>query len=103
MFWKLNAEAFLTASGLSVAIVKPCGLLSTAGSQSTLLVGRDDALLHTLPPVVAREDVARVMTAAITFERPPLSMRFDLCSKHGPATTDLNALLEKTKYPWQRE
>ena len=111
LFWKLNAEAYLAATGLSVAIVKPCGLLSTAGSKSTLLVGKNDDLFTTIPPVVAREDVARVMMAALTFDLPardadappPLSLRFDLCSKHGAPTTDLHALLEQTKYPWQRE
>ena len=113
LFWKLNAEAYLAATGLSIAIVKPCGLLSVAGRKSTLLVGKNDELFGTMPPVVAREDVARVMAAALTFDLPrhaaraadappPLSLRFDLCSKHGAPTTDLQALLEQTKFPWQR-
>ena len=106
LFWKLNAEAYLAASGLSVASVKPCGLLSTPGGQSELLVGKDDALLHTMPPVVSRQDVARVMAAALAYEEPasgaPLNMRFDLCSKKGPATTDLHALLSQTLWPWQQ-
>ena len=94
--------------------------MSTPGSTSTLLVGKDDSLLKTMPPIVSRDDVARVMAAALTFDArsggnratdglnhwptdgdAPLSLRFDLCSKHGPPTSDLTALLESTKYPWQ--
>jgi len=103
LFWKLNAEAFLLSSGLSVAIIKPGGLVDIPGSK-TLLVGKDDALLGTKPPVVARDDVARVMLAALLHETKvmPLDLRLDLCSKQGPATTDLDALLESSKYPWQR-
>jgi len=108
LFWKLNAEAFLGASGLSTAVVKPCGLVATPGTK-TLLVGKDDALFSTSPPVVPRAEVARVMVAALAFQRPiddgsaPLSLRFDLCAKSGSPTTDLRALLESTLYPWQQK
>ena len=40
-------------------------------------------------------------TGGAEAEGPPLSLRFDLCSKPGAATTDLPALLEATKWPWQ--
>ena len=109
LFWKLNAEAFLAASGLSVAIVKPCGLYG-AGMNSTLLVGKDDSLFSVAPPIVSRDDVARVMLAGLSFgvtkatdeaAGAPLSLRFDLCSKAGPVTTDLHALISGTLWPWQ--
>ena len=29
------------------------------------------------------------------------NLRFDLCSKPGAATSDLSALLDQSKYPWQ--
>jgi len=101
LFWKLQAEAFMMASGVPFTIVKPCGLTSTAGGKHTLLVGHDDALLHTMPPLVPRADVAAVMAFAATHRATQL--RFDLCSKVlGPPTTDRGALLEEAKYPWQR-
>lgn len=99
LFWKLNAEAFISASGLSFAIVKPGGLLMTAGDNSTLLVGKDDALFKVNPPVVSRDDVARVVVASLEF---PFSVRLDIVSKPGPPTTDVNALLKETLYPWQQ-
>jgi len=101
LFWKLNAEAYLAGSGLSFAIVKPCGLLSTPGGKKTLLVGHDDALLSTKPPLVPRDDVAAVMAAALAREGP-LRLRFDLCSKLGRPPADLDALLDEAEYPWQR-
>ena len=30
-------------------------------------------------------------------------LRFDLCVGGGPATTDLAALLESTRYPWEKQ
>ena len=104
LFWKLNAEAFIAASGLSFAVVKPCGLLSLPGGHAKLLVGHDDALLATTPPVVPRDDVARVMQAALSFpaDGAPLGLRFDLCSKAGTPTTDLQALLKQSLYAWQQ-
>ena len=40
MFWKLNAEAFLGASGIPSAVVKPCGIEGTYGrGGKQLLVG----------------------------------------------------------------
>ena len=30
------------------------------------------------------------------------NLRFDLCSKEGPATTDLGALLAAAALPWQK-
>ena len=100
LFWKLNAEAFIGASGLPYAIVKPCGLTSGAANQSTLLVGKDDTLLNTDPPIVSRADVAVVMHAALRSTAVPV-LRFDLCSKHGAPPSSLEALLERAAYPWQ--
>lgn len=97
LFWKLNAEAFLGASGVGSVVVKPCGL--SGSSTKTLLVGHDDALLQTRPPLVSRENVAAVMAEAVA--RRSAGLRFDLCSKEGPPTTDLGALLTAAAEPWQ--
>ena len=104
LFWKLNAEAFIGASSLPYAIVKPCGLVDTKGNASTLLIGHDDTLLKTSPPLVSRADVAAMMAAAIAAPTPPhhsMALRFDLCSKPGPPPASVGALLETAKYPWQ--
>jgi uncharacterized protein YbjT (DUF2867 family) len=94
LFWKEQAESFIMASGVPFTIVKPCGLTSTAGGKHELLVGHDDSLLHTMPPIVTRADVAAVMAYAATHHATTL--RFDLCSKVlGPPTTDLGAQEER--------
>lgn len=98
LFWKLQAEAFLMASGVPFTIVKPCGLLSTSGGRKELLVGHDDTLLSTVPPVIPRADVASVMMHAAASHAAGL--RFDLCSKIGTPTTDYAALLKAAQYPW---
>jgi len=98
LFWKLNAEAFLMASGVPFTIVKPCGLLSTSGGRKELLVGHDDTLLSTMPPVIPRADVASVMSHAAASHA--VGLRFDLCSKVGTPTTDYAALLKAAQYPW---
>lgn len=97
LFWKLNAEAFLMASGIPFTIVKPCGLLSTPGGRKELLVGHDDTLLSTMPPIVPRADVASVMSHAAASHA--VGLRFDLCSKVGTPTTDYAALLKAAQYP----
>ena len=100
LFWKLNAEAFIAASGVPFAIVKPCGLFSTPGNK-TLLVGHDDSLLTTTkPPIVSRENVARVMKATVDYAGEP-RLRFDLCSKPGEPPSDLQKLIREGAYPWQ--
>jgi len=99
LFFKLNAEAYIGASGVPFAIVKPCGLTQGKANSSTLLVGHDDTLLSTFPPLVSREDVARVLEATLSYDAPAL--RLDLCSKRGPPTTDVDALLDAAQYPWQ--
>ena len=63
-------------------------------------MGHDDTLLHTSPPLVSREEVAAVMAEAVA--RRSTSLRFDLCSKKGPPTTDIGALLAAAALPWQK-
>lgn len=101
LFWKLNAESFLAASGVPFAVVKPCGLVDTAGSNSTLLVGHDDTLLTTQPPLIARADVAALMEASLASAAPRI-LRFDVCSTPGAPPADLATLLAKAEYPWQQ-
>jgi len=98
LFLKLNAEAILGGAGLKTVIVKPCGLSLKPAGEKELLVGHDDTLLSTMPPVIPRADVARVMIEAAA--RGESKMRFDLCAKLvGPPTTDAGALLDAAKYP----
>eukprot|EP00746_Dinoflagellata_sp_MGD_P114937 gnl/MRDRNA2_/MRDRNA2_51225_c0_seq1.p1 gnl/MRDRNA2_/MRDRNA2_51225_c0~~gnl/MRDRNA2_/MRDRNA2_51225_c0_seq1.p1 ORF type:complete len:277 (-),score=57.28 gnl/MRDRNA2_/MRDRNA2_51225_c0_seq1:193-1023(-) len=101
-FYKLNLESFLMSSGLKYTIVKPCGL-DGAGNDKTLVVGHDDEL-HETPPTVARVDVARVVIAALQHQDVAAGLRFDLCSKAGPATPDsaLMKVLQDAKYSWEQ-
>jgi len=103
LFWKLNAEAFLASSGLGTTIVKPCGLTNDAGGNATLLVGHHDSISinkdgNRYP--VTRADVAAVMAQAVVSRSEGL--RFDLCSEPGPGTTDLDGLLEGSRWEWDR-
>jgi hypothetical protein len=112
LHWKLNAEAFLATSSISTTIVKPCGLpQNMAGKNSTLLVGHHGSITegsdyHT----VSREDVASVMAEAVALSHRQSStecpavqnLRFDLCSRPGPPTTDLNSLIESAKWEWDQ-
>jgi len=107
LFWKLNAESFLASAGgkVSSTIVKPCGLTMGEGGNATLVVGHHDELFeesefHSLP----REDVARVMVEAVV-ERANGGgggLRFDLCSRPGPGTMDLEGLLEEARWEWDK-
>lgn len=104
LFWKLQAEAFLMSCGVPATIVKPCGLVNLSEDlvPRTLLVGHDDALLtSTQAPIVARTEVARVMTHALV-DYPKAGLRMDLCSEPGPTTDDLDALLDSAKWAWQQ-
>jgi len=98
LFWKLNAEAFLGTAGIGSTIVKPCGLTHGVAGNSTLLVGHNDSLLNGKFHSVSREDVAAVMAQAVLSRSQGL--RFDLCSMPGPGTTDLGALLAKSRWSW---
>mmetsp|Transcript_22527 Transcript_22527/g.34199 ORF Transcript_22527/g.34199 Transcript_22527/m.34199 type:complete len:314 (-) Transcript_22527:96-1037(-) len=108
LFWKLNAEAFLSTSAIaSTVIVKPCGLKEgMIGKNSTLLVGHNGTItdgsgFHT----VSRADLADVMAEAVTMpydSSRSTNLRFDLCSKPGPATTDLKNLIESSRWEWDQ-
>ena len=99
MWWKLNAEAFLGATGIPNTVVKPCGLDATYGrGGKQLLVGHDDKLPH--DGMISREDLAAVMLEAIV-ERA-VGLRFDLCVGNGAPTTDLAKLIKGARYPWDK-
>ena len=104
-FWKLNAEAFLANSGLTTVVVKPGGLVDGPAGNATLVTGHDDSLLATVnPPIVTRADVAAVMVAAaLHVAGGSFPLRFGLVSKPGKPTSDLVALLEEAKWPWQQQ
>ena len=101
LFYKLNAEAFLGSVGLATAIVKPCGLSNGAGGNSTLLALHDDTPTPTGSRIIARADVARVM-AELVIRKSHQNLRFDLCSIEGPATTNLDQLLDSAKWEWEQ-
>lgn len=91
--WKLNAEAFLATSRILSTIVKPCGLPpDISGKNSTLVVGHHGTIAKEIDNhIISREDLARVMAEAVLYEKHCGDLRFDLCSKPGPPTTDLGA------------
>jgi len=101
-FYKLNAEAFIEAAGLPFSLVKPCGLGSDKGEQYQLVVGHDSQGYPKSDMVVDREDVARVIVAALQHPADANGLRFDLCSSDsGPATTDIvGDVFKKARYPW---
>lgn len=110
LHWKLNAEAFLATSGIPVTIVKPCGLPpDMPGKNSTLMVGHHGNFpgQHGDHHTVSREDVAAVMAEAVGMARGcgfhrNNNLRFDLCSKPGPPTTDLKGLIESARWEWDQ-
>jgi len=97
-FWQLNAEAFLGASGIPSAIIKPCGLSMNGRGSTELLVGHDDTLPH--HGSISRQDVAAVMVEAIASRASGL--RFDVCVGNGAPTTNLAKLLDDARYPWAK-
>eukprot|EP00546_Thalassionema_frauenfeldii_P004139 CAMPEP_0178926264 /NCGR_PEP_ID=MMETSP0786-20121207/18426_1 /TAXON_ID=186022 /ORGANISM="Thalassionema frauenfeldii, Strain CCMP 1798" /LENGTH=302 /DNA_ID=CAMNT_0020601347 /DNA_START=58 /DNA_END=966 /DNA_ORIENTATION=+ len=108
LFWKLNAEAFLSSSAIGrTVIVKPCGLKEgMAGKNSTLLVGHNGTITETSDyHTVSREDVASVMAEAVLMpydSSRSTNLRFDFCSEPGPATKDLKNLIENARYEWDK-
>jgi len=98
LFWKLNAEAFLAASGIGATTVKPCGLSDDPAGTHRLAVSHDDKLPG-LGVLVPRADVAAVMVEAVV--QRSQGLRFLLCTARGPPMTDLSALLDEARWPWQ--
>merc|ERR1712232_667713 len=96
-----NAEADLMSSGLPFTIVKPCGLTDDAGGKRELVVGHDDEM-HEKPPLIPRADVARVMVEALLKPQEASGLRFDLCSKVGTPTSDINRIFKEARYPWEQ-
>jgi hypothetical protein len=99
LFYKLQAEAFLSTAGVSYSIVKPCGLLDKEGGKDELVTGHDDSLPEIFNGI-SRADVASVVVAALM--EKATGLRFDLCSKKiGQPTTDYAKLLSNAKWPWE--
>ena len=105
LFYKLNAEAFLGSVGFPTAVVKPCGLLDATGHNATLLALHDDAPTPTGSQGIPRADVARVMVAIVTrnISKRGMNLRFDLCSIQGPATEDIDQLLDSAQWGWEQQ
>lgn len=105
LHWKVNAEAFLSSSGISsTIIIKPCGLNNGSGNDSTLVVGHHDKLFEESPyHAVSRQDVANVMAESVMMTHDVSNsnaLRFDLCSIPGPSTEDLKGLIESSRWEW---
>ena len=107
LHWKLNAEAFLSSSGIPSSIVKPCGLDDRLDHQNyTLFSGHFDQ--PSSNHGVTRTNVARVMTEAagmIMRNRNNNNVphhRFDLCSKPGPPITDYEKLIQDSRWEWEK-
>ena len=98
LFWKLNAEAYIGYAGVGAVVVKPCGLTDGAKGEKELTVGHND-VVDISGGVITRSDVAAVMTEAVA--RRSRDLRFDLCVGKGAPTTDLGAVLESAREPWQ--
>lgn len=107
LHWKLNAEAFLSSSGIPSSIVKPCGLDDRLDHQNYTLFSS-----HFDQPSsnhgVTRTNVARVMAEAagmIMRNRNNNNVphhRFDLCSKPGPPITDYEKLIQDSRWEWEK-
>jgi hypothetical protein len=111
LHWKLNAEAFLASASspaLTTIAVKPGGLDSSHAGPKLLATPSTDALQRSRQEGISRADVARTLVAALKSQDPLLqgrSIRFDLGSTQGTATTDgeLVALIKGSAlWPWQR-
>merc|ERR1711871_1486058 len=77
LFYKLNAEAFIMASGLAFTIVKPGGLTMDKGGNQ-MYVGHEDVFHGTDSHEIARADVAAVLTEACKNPSEAANTRFDL-------------------------
>lgn len=103
-FYKLNEEGFLMASGFPYTVIKPCGLGLGEPGNSTLVVGHDDEETWPKTKHIERADLARVVAAIAQKPAVGENLRFDICGLPGKPTkdTDIPALLEAAKYPWER-
>jgi hypothetical protein len=99
-FYKLNEESFIMGSGLPWTIIKPCGLSDDEAGKRELLAGHDDEMKLT-PPMIPRADVARVAVEALLQPSEAAGLRFDLCSRVGSPTTDVDKVFAQARYPWQ--
>jgi uncharacterized protein YbjT (DUF2867 family) len=106
LFWKLNAETFVSTSAIpSSIIVKPCGLPEgMAGKNSTLVVGHNGTIMDgTEYHTVSREDLASVMAESVVMPHEcgkSTNLRFDLCSRPGAVTMDLKGLIDSSRWEW---
>lgn len=107
LFYKLQAETFLGSCGISTTIVKPCGLDDKPGGQAQLIVGHDDTILTMTQSTISRADVAAVAVQAAISREDVIAhgnIRTDLCSSSkGVPTSDLDALLVSSTWPWQQQ
>ena len=95
-------------SGLPYTIFKPCGLTNDPPGGATLATFHNDRnkTICCGKGIVARSDIARVISAALHYPELSGRLRFNFCSYKGaPPTTDAGLLdvLKTAMYPWERE
>lgn len=69
LFYKRKAETYLVESGLPYTVINPGGLLNDNGGEREIIFGRNDELFSIYDRQscgIPREDVARVVVAALT-------------------------------------
>jgi len=102
-FYALNGEAFVENSGLPFTIIKANGLDESDPMRKEILVGHDDQGWDPADQSVAfisRGDVARLLSYAASNPQLTAAMRFDVTSRTGQATTDVSAIFDAARFPW---
>mmetsp|Transcript_43663 Transcript_43663/g.111614 ORF Transcript_43663/g.111614 Transcript_43663/m.111614 type:complete len:297 (+) Transcript_43663:199-1089(+) len=95
LFYKLNGEVDLMASGIPYTVVKPGGLLNDPGQERLLLAGHNDDMEK---PRVTRADVADVLLHAVLMPEASTNLRFDLSSDDSqPPSGDFQALFDDAR------
>jgi len=93
-FYMLNFEAYLMATGLPFTIVKSCPLADEPGGERELRVSpRGSNYADIERPVNVRADAATMLMEAVLQPDLAANLRFNMCSRPGPPTTDYADLL----------
>jgi len=104
-FYSLNGEAFTMNSGMQFTIIKPNGLGDGEPGEQQIVVAHDDAGWSPSDPnyeFIARSDVARMLTYAVSNPSKTTGLRFDVTSNKAGTkpTKDVSELFAQAMYPW---
>ncbi len=87
LYWKLQGEDYLRASGLPYTVVRPGGLLNEPGGKSNIAFDQGDKPMGTRILSIPREDVAIVCVEAL--KHPEAKFRtFEIHRIEGPPVSD---------------